>query len=188
MPDLLRRIHACDQRLIDRIAATDSMLLDRVLPPLGEAANFSALRFGVTVVFLATGPAAARRGAVRGVGGIAIASATSNVLAKELSRRGRPVVDRLPVVRRVRRQPVTTSFPSGHAASAAAFATAVTLEAPAIGVPLGVLAAGVAASRVVTGAHFPSDVAAGAALGVAVAVFTRRRRAPGGRRRRAAGR
>jgi membrane-associated phospholipid phosphatase len=188
MPELLRRIRACDQRMIDRVAATDSVLLDRVLPPLGEAANFSALWLGIAAVLLVTGPPAARRGAVRGVAGVAMASATSNLLAKELSRRRRPAVRRLPEVRRVRRIPITTSFPSGHAASAAAFATAVTAEAPALGLPLGVLAAGVAASRVVTGAHFPSDVGVGAALGMAVAVLTRRRRAPGGRRRRAAGR
>ena len=144
MPHLLRRIRACDQRLIDRIAATESVLLDRVLPPLGESANFSALWLGIAAVLVATGPPAARRGAIRGVAGVAIASATSNLLAKELSRRGRPAVDRLPAVRRVRRTPVTTSFPSGHAASAAAFATAVTAEAPALGLPLGVLAAGVA--------------------------------------------
>ena len=187
MPHLLRRVRAYDQRLIDRVAATDSVLLDRVLPPLGEAANFSALWLGIAAVFVLTGPPAARRGAVRGVTGVAIASATSNLLAKELSRRGRPAVDRLPEVRRVRRTPVTTSFPSGHAASAAAFATAVTAEAPAFGLPLGVLAAGVAASRVVTGAHYPSDVGVGAALGAAVALLTRRR-GPDGRRRRAAGR
>jgi membrane-associated phospholipid phosphatase len=180
MPALLRHVHAFDKRLIDRVAGTPSPVLDRVLPPLGEAANFSRLWLGISAVLAVTGPVSARRGVVRGLAAVAVASATANVLAKGVSRRVRPEVADLPAVRRVRRSPVTTSFPSGHAASAAAFTTGVCLEAPAFAVPLGVLAAGVAASRVVTGAHYPSDVGAGVLLGAAVAVLTLRWRPAAG--------
>ena len=55
----------------------------------------------------------------------------------------------------------TTSFPSGHAASAAAFATGVALEVPALAVPVGGLAAAVGASRAISRVHYPSDVLAG---------------------------
>jgi diacylglycerol kinase family enzyme len=68
--------------------------------------------------------------------------------------------------------PHTTSFPSGHAASAAAFATGVALELPVLAVPVGALAAAVGASRVVTGVHFPSDVAAGFAIGAGAGLLT----------------
>lgn len=47
------------------------------------------------------------------------------------------------------------------------------MELPYLGAPLGPLAAAVAYSRVYTGAHYPSDVLAGAALGTGVAVATR---------------
>jgi undecaprenyl-diphosphatase len=70
--------------------------------------------------------------------------------------------------------PFTTSFPSGHAASAAAFTTAVALELPATAIPLAPLAFAVAASRVVIGVHYPSDVIAGVALGMVAAGVTRR--------------
>jgi undecaprenyl-diphosphatase len=43
-----------------------------------------------------------------------------------------------------------------------------------VAAPLGALAAAVVVSRVATGAHYPSDVLAGAAIGVGAAVLTRR--------------
>ena len=75
--------------------------------------------------------------------------------------------------------PTSTSFPSGHAASAAAFATGVASAFPEAGIPLSVAAAIVAYSRVHTGVHYPADVIAGALTGttvaqLAVAVLARR--------------
>ncbi|MGW1538393.1 phosphatase PAP2 family protein, partial [Streptomyces aureus] len=78
-----------------------------------------------------------------------------------------------PTVRQLKRQPVTTSFPSGHSASAAAFAAGVALESRGWGAAVAPLAAAVGLSRVYTGVHFPSDVVAGAALGVGAAYAVR---------------
>src|SRR4029079_11803238 len=89
-------------------------------------------------------------------------------------RRRRPDHTLVPALRQLRRQPRTTSFPSGHSASAAAFATGVALQAPAIGVPVAAVAAAVAYSRVHTGVHYPSDVVVGAAIGAGTAVALRR--------------
>jgi undecaprenyl-diphosphatase len=104
---------------------------------------------------------------------MAIASTAANVVGKQLVGRTRPDYP-LTFAGRVVRLPRTTSFPSGHAASAAAFATGVALEVPALAVPIGGLAALVAASRVVTRVHYPSDVLAGAALGTAAGLVTLR--------------
>lgn len=61
------------------------------------------------------------------------------------------------------------SFPSGHSAVAAGLAAALSWRYPH-GRPLFVfLAAATALQRVVTSAHYPSDVALGAAVGVAAA-------------------
>ena len=68
-------------------------------------------------------------------------------------------------------KPVTPSFPSGHAAMAIAGALAGSRMLPAAAWflwPLGLL---VAVSRIYIGVHWPSDVLAGAIVGLACAWF-----------------
>lgn len=65
--------------------------------------------------------------------------------------------------------PADASFPSGHAATAFAAAGVVAIRYPALRVPLLVLAALIALSRVYLGVHYPLDVVAGATLGLAIA-------------------
>jgi undecaprenyl-diphosphatase len=69
--------------------------------------------------------------------------------------------------------PVSDSFPSGHAATSFACATVLAWSTPLPKVPLFALAAMIAFSRVYTGVHYPLDVLAGAALGLAVATALR---------------
>lgn len=57
------------------------------------------------------------------------------------------------------------SFPSGHTLHAVAFTTQACAAFPELAWPLVPFAMLVAASRVVLGLHYPSDVLAGAALG-----------------------
>ena len=70
--------------------------------------------------------------------------------------------------------PESASFPSGHAASAFAFAYAVGRHLPGLGLPIRLLAGGVAYSRVHTGVHYPLDAIAGSVLGAALSQMTRR--------------
>jgi len=69
------------------------------------------------------------------------------------------------------RMPRSTSFPSGHSAAAFAFASGACAELPALAPALVPLAGAVAYSRVHTGVHYPSDVAAGAAIGIGSGVL-----------------
>ncbi|MET3640414.1 undecaprenyl-diphosphatase [Prescottella equi] len=169
----------CFPERTDRIL----MRLSADLPPSGfdgglrtlsNAANHSVLWMGVAAgMGLAGGRA--RRAAVRGVLAVAGASALSNAVLKPVFPRRRPPAGTPEfTVRRGLPAPRSSSFPSGHSASAAAFATAVALEYPAAGVALAPLAAAVAYSRVHTGVHWPSDIAVGAGVGAAVALATRR--------------
>ncbi|MET7761455.1 phosphatase PAP2 family protein [Streptomyces sp. NPDC005393] len=168
----MRRISDFDRRVFARVAAGRVRGAHPLLPRLSQAANHGRLWFGTAGVLATVGGRTARRAALRGVGSLAAASLASNIVVKWTVDRRRPVLDGVPLVRRLRRQPWTSSFPSGHAASAAAFATGVAIESSRYGAMVAPLAAAVAASRVYVGVHYPSDVLAGVALGVGAAALT----------------
>ena len=63
------------------------------------------------------------------------------------------------------------SFPSGHTLHAVAFTTLAVANFPQLGWILIPLASLIAASRVVLGLHYPSDVLAGGAIGGALAML-----------------
>ncbi|MBH5333595.1 phosphatase PAP2 family protein [Streptomyces pactum] len=163
-----------DRRLFARVAAGRLRAAHPVLPRLSRAADHGLLWFGTAAVLATVGGRTARRAALRGVGSLAAASLVTNTVAKWTVDRRRPLVDAVPLIRRPVRQPVSSSFPSGHSASAAAFAAGVALESTRYGAVVAPVAAGVAASRVYVGVHYPSDVLAGIVLGVGAAALTRR--------------
>lgn len=168
-----KTVSAWDRALFQRVATHHWPAGDRVLPRLSRGADHGVLWLGVAAGAALLGGRPARRAALRGVASLAVASATVNTLGKRTVRRGRPVLDAVPLVRRLPRQPFTTSFPSGHAASAVAFTTGVGLENPAWGLALAPLAWSVCFSRVYTGVHYPGDVLAGALLGAGAALAVR---------------
>jgi diacylglycerol kinase family enzyme/membrane-associated phospholipid phosphatase len=168
---VLTRLGALDRRLFTAAHHVDHPVLDRVLPPLTSSADHGGLWLGVAAALALAGR---RRAAVRGLASLGAASAVANGPLKLATRRNRPGLDDVPLLRRLTLQPRTSSFPSGHSASAAAFAVGVALEEPGLAVPVGALAAGVAWGRVHTGVHYPGDVAAGLALGAASALVVTR--------------
>ncbi|MFC7819269.1 phosphatase PAP2 family protein [Streptomyces sp. NPDC057367] len=164
---VLGDLRAVDGALYAAVAATSTPSLDRALRRLSRAADHSKISLGIAAA-LAPAGARPRRAALVGLAAVAVTSAAANLLGKRLVRRARPDREaaRVTVDRHVP-MPVSASFPSGHTASAVAFATAVGVVLPEAAVPLGALAGAVAYSRVHTGVHYPGDVAAGAVLGIA---------------------
>jgi membrane-associated phospholipid phosphatase len=145
--------------------------VDRALVSLTTAANYARLWLATAAALAAFGGRRGRRAAGRGVLAIALASAVANGPAKLLVSRRRPSTDVKPALIRM---PSSSSFPSGHSASAFAFATAVCRELPYVAPVILPLAGAVAYSRVRTGVHYPSDVAAGGAIGIACGMLAGR--------------
>ena len=142
--------------------ASRPRLPDAYFVALSRAADHSVLWIAVSVL-LAAGGRRARSGAARGLAAIAVTSAVSNGLLKPVFRRQRPGHPE-PLVPR----PGSFAFPSGHSASAFAFAAAVCWHVPALAPALGPLAGAVACSRVRTGVHHRADVVAGSVIGAAI--------------------
>ncbi len=166
----LATVSRWDVQTSARIGATQlPAVLERGLPLLTRAADKSKLWMAVSAAMAATGNTRARRAAIRGLGSIAVASLLANQVGKRAVPRRRPLLRDVPTARIAHHVPTSSSFPSGHSASAAAFAVAVGAEFPELAVPVAALAGAVCFSRIFTGVHFTSDVLAGAALGAAVA-------------------
>ena len=164
---ILAALDAWDRLLFNRLTRRERGVVDTGLKRLSNSANRSLLWFAIAAAMTSLGGRRGRRAALRGVISIAITSTLVNLPLKYLARRDRPPTrpgDRPPPVR----LPGSFSFPSGHSASAFAFATGVALEEPRLLAPILPLAAGVAYSRVRLRVHYPLDVLAGVTIGTAI--------------------
>ena len=177
--EALRELGALDQAIYSAVASTPTPSLDEPLRRLSGAANNSRLWLAIAAGLAVGGGRSGRRAAVQGTLAIGATSALVNLVVKSLWSRQRPyrAAARVPGQRNVP-MPASTSFPSGHAASGFAFASAIGRDQPWLGLALRFLAAAVAYSRVHTGVHYPGDAVAGSLIGAstgqAVAALTER--------------
>jgi membrane-associated phospholipid phosphatase len=170
--EALRELGAVDRAVYQAVADTPSPELDRAFHRLSTAADHSRLWFGIAAAMALLGGSRGRRAAFEGILAISTTSAAVNLGIKPFARRPRPTrAEPAPFVDRYVPMPKSTSFPSGHAASAFAFAYAVARYLPRLAVPVGLLAGAVAHSRVHTGVHYPSDVVIGSILGAGTAAM-----------------
>jgi undecaprenyl-diphosphatase len=172
---LLRRLDSYDRAAYRSVARLHIPLLDKPLRLVSDFANFSKPWLIVSGCLALFGGARGRRAAVTGIAAIGATSLVVNQPMKMAGERRRPDRDGVGVPeQRWVRMPSSTSFPSGHSASAAAFAVAVGDLIPTLRLPLRAAASVVAFSRVYTGVHYPGDVLVGATVGSLIGRLTSR--------------
>ena len=147
---------------------------DRVMYGASALGDFSLVWHLVGVARAVAKPSTEQE-AVRLAVALGVESVLINGVVKSFFRRTRPARQEHAV--RKLRQPRSSSFPSGHATSGFMAATLLTTGRPRQRLLWYALATVVASSRVHVRIHHASDVAAGAAIGVALGRVARRIRA-----------
>lgn len=166
------RVQAFDDAVDEWMARIRGPVLDPLFYGLSSAADHGLLWFSIGSL------RAARRGdpgiALRLGIDIGIESALTNGPIKLMFRRVRPELEQLPdePLPYGMHRPISSSFPSGHAASA--FTAAMLLRDSPLAPFYFALAALVATSRVYVKMHHASDVVVGSALGVVMGAVARR--------------
>lgn len=149
----------------NRACNRDSLrYLFAIVSRLGDGVFWYGLMLMLPIIYGSIGMFAALRMAVVGVLGLAIYKYLKSRLVRE-----RPYVSLIGIVAGT---PALDrySFPSGHTLHATTFSILAIDAFPALGWLCAPFAVLVAISRVVLGLHYPTDVAAGAAIGTGLAV------------------
>lgn len=151
----LRANRFCDSPLVLGVFA--------IVSRLGDGVFWYALMLALPLLFGADGLVTTLQLAAAGILGTALYRQLKERLVRE-----RPC-NLHPRIRAGARALDRYSFPSGHTLHAVSFTTIAVASFPVLGWLLLPFAALVAASRVILGLHYPSDVVAGAILGVVLA-------------------
>lgn len=142
------------------------------MPPVQDVAEHTKLWWAAAAVMAAAGGRKGRRAAATGIAAMVVAELFSNGVVKQVVERRRPPKQWIPH-EDVEGRPDNSSFPSGHTAATVAFTAATFRTWPWVGVGCTVPTAMVAVQRVHSGAHYPSDVVAGAIIGMTAATLVR---------------
>ena len=130
---------------------------------LSKAGENAYLWFGIGIIGFIVDPDRRAQWLVAAL--VGPVSILINFLLKLIFRRPRPVLEGLPPLGGA---PSSLSFPSAHATASFASASVMTRIVPELGIPLFAIATLMAASRPYLGMHYPTDVLAGAGLGLII--------------------
>jgi membrane-associated phospholipid phosphatase len=161
---VLAAIGDADQALLRTLRTRGhSEPVETAMKALGMAGEYAA-------IWIATGVIGAsiderRRGQWLAGGAVGPLAIGINLAVKVAIGRQRPVIEDHPALARA---PTKLSFPSAHATSSVAAATAFGRVEPRARPALFTLAAAICVGRPYLGMHYPSDVLAGVALGAVV--------------------
>lgn len=162
---MLGLLGAADQAALRflRTNAPHDPATETAFKALGTVGEYAAVWVAAGVASAAADAARRRRwllGAATGPAAVVLNYGIKVAIGRE-----RPLIEDHPPLARA---PSKLSFPSAHATSSFAAATAFGRVEPRARLPLYALAAGICVSRPYLGMHYPSDVLAGVALGTLI--------------------
>ena len=160
---LMERLGTAEDTFVSKLVGEGSKKGSTFFGRLGDVVRRPPAWAAIAAALCATGERG-RRAALRG-SACYLTAAAVHLPIKALVGRRHP-----PGAARHQLGPVTSSFPSGHAASDLAFVFGAAQELPPAFVPLSACTLAVHWSLIRKRAHYPSDVVAGGALGIAVAL------------------
>jgi undecaprenyl-diphosphatase len=164
---LMARIDAAEYGMCRRLNRGATRALPRLIFQIASRLGNGTLWYLVIFALPALYGAAAVRPAIvmaaTGIMGLLLYSGLKRIFVRE-----RPFITHATIDRAAAALD-RYSFPSGHTLHAVSFAWQASAHFPELAWVLVPLAALIAASRVVLGLHYPSDVLAGAAIGAALA-------------------
>ena len=159
---LLRALGDADQAVLRFLRTRGHQPpVESAMGMLGTIGEYGAVWAAVGGAGALADPERRRRWAIAAL--VGPAAVNVNYAVKLAVGRQRPLIEGHPPLARA---PSKLSFPSAHATSSLAAATAIGRVEPRTRLPLYALAGAICLSRPYLGMHYPSDVVAGAALGV----------------------
>ncbi len=157
-----------EAQFLQSLQAIRSPFLDKameILSMLGDHGLFCICLGLILLIFSKT-----RSTGIKVLLSMAIAYIVANLIIKNVVGRVRPF-EAYPYLEALINKPHDSSFPSGHTVNVFAAATAIFLENKKWGTFALIIAALVAFSRLYNCVHYPTDVLAGAAIGIIFAVL-----------------
>jgi undecaprenyl-diphosphatase len=115
-----------------------------------------------------------RRWAMRAAAAVGAALGVSQIVKRLVPTRARPEAPGGPARRRLPERPESSSFPSSHAATAAAFTAVLAMRDRRLGLLAAPLTVTAVYGRLRTRVHWPTDLVAGASIGLAAALVVTR--------------
>lgn len=160
---MLNKIRIVDEKILRCISKTRNPFLDKIMVFITKIGNMGTIWWLFALVLLAL--TENKKSPLKIILTLCVTGFLGEIVIKSLVGRMRPSKS-IAQEQLLIKKPKTYSFPSGHSSSSFAAALMIGFEYPVLSVPVFVLAPLIAFSRLYLRVHYPSDVLAGAFLGV----------------------
>lgn len=167
---MFESIKNIDEKILSCIAKFRRPFLDKFMVCITRIGNTGAIWLLISLALLVS--PSNRKSALKIISTLFLTSILGEIIIKSLVGRLRPS-KATPQEQLLIKKPKTYSFPSGHTASSFAAASMIGFEYPVFVLPAFFLAISIAFSRLYLKVHYPSDVLAGAFLGVTCSAVIR---------------